>query len=122
MLIRIWPSYAILFYQLFTKKEPYNIDTNILSFYINKICNGTRSDLSIIKQIEIKEFLEKCWSSVNTERIPFDQIVEILKTEKIRNIFNVKIEIFTKYILKTIDIEYLMANKCADILKTNFLK
>ena len=85
-------SYAILFYQLFTKQEPFDIVLypDIFSFS-SAIGKGLRPDLRIIKQDEIKDFLSRCWSSDTTKRIPFDQIVEILKSKRFRAIFGVTI-------------------------------
>lgn len=117
-------SYAILFYQLFTKQVPYKDTANIFTFF-GKL-NGEppmRPDLEIIQQKEIKDFLNKCWSNDTTERIPFDRIVEKLKTTEFRKIFGVTDDEFAKYMLKfnekieSNDSRCSLIVECVDIFK-----
>ncbi|KAK8881323.1 hypothetical protein M9Y10_004058 [Tritrichomonas musculus] len=73
-------SFAIIAYQLIT-------DDTLSSYqFLNAINNNTnRPDLSIIKNDEIKELLDKCWSSDPEKRYDFLKILNILTKQSIRN-------------------------------------
>lgn len=90
-------SYSLIFYQVITGKLPYtNIKDPIL--HNEDLLNGKRPDLNYIEHDEIKTFLTECWSMTPSERIPFKDIIEILKTKTFREIFDVNDDDVNRYL------------------------
>lgn len=73
-------SFSIIAYELITGETPYKKITNPF-ILMNKVMNGKRPDLSIIKNEEIKTYLSKWWNDDPNERPNFDQIVNQIKQE-----------------------------------------
>ncbi|KAK8835279.1 hypothetical protein M9Y10_026482 [Tritrichomonas musculus] len=91
-------SYSIIFYEVFSGKSPY---TGYKSIYrlLDDVKNGKRPNLNHIVNEDIKNFLNRCWSSNPTERPTFAEIVEQMKSERYLQIFEVDDEFANKYLI-----------------------
>ncbi|KAK8898360.1 hypothetical protein M9Y10_000645 [Tritrichomonas musculus] len=74
-------SFAILAYQLLTGKAPFTNYKSVFRLQMD-IKDGKRPDMSVIKDENIKIFLNNCWSSVPNERPKFGEIVEEIQKER----------------------------------------
>lgn len=82
-------AFSFVAYELITGILPFNGKIKSSFKLIEDVSNGVRPDLSMINDVDIKSFLEKCWSSNPLERPSFLQIVAEIMQDKFKNYFDV---------------------------------
>ena len=91
-------SYSIIFYEVFTSKEPYTGYKNAYHL-CDDVKNGKRPDIECIQDKDIRNFICRCWSPSPNERPSFTEIVEKLKDERYFQIFGATIDEINNYLL-----------------------
>ena len=80
-------SYAMIAYLIITGKEP--IIEGPAYCFMQNVIKGKRPDLSLIKDKQLKTFLQNCFSKNPKNRPSFDQIIETMSTSEIYTKFSI---------------------------------
>lgn len=89
-------SYAMLLYELFTKKRPFS-DISYIQFLLSAE-KGTRPEITADVPEIYRELIENCWKKEPEERLTFDQIASQLKNEPKYITSEVNKKEFLKYV------------------------
>lgn len=89
-------SYGIIAYKLVTGLEPF-----VEGAKYNQIANiikGKRPDLSMIKDRNWKNFLQKCWAKNPKERPTFDQIIQNITDPQFYSLIRINFKVVSHYL------------------------
>lgn len=83
-------AFSMIAYELLTGIEPFSEKKYTKRIQIaSDIKNGIRPDLSMIHDLEIQVFFQKCWSCEPSERPDFPEIMQTIKSPKFQKAFQI---------------------------------
>lgn len=113
-------SFSLLLYEFVTNKRPYE-KSDTYEQFLNDLKNFKRPELSFVRDLRIRNFIKRCWSSNPTQRPSFEDILTEVTDESYLRAFNVTKREVTDYIIsyKIQEEEFIYEDEDAKITNSN---
>ena len=95
-------SFSLIAYELLTGKHPFS-ESKSTQQIKNDVTSGMRPDILSIKNKNIQDFIQKCWSVDPSNRLSFESIVNEIKSEEFKNAMKVNENEISQFLSLFID-------------------
>jgi serine/threonine protein kinase len=91
-------SFAIVVWEIVTGKKPYGNVRGVNSFQcLLKVIDGLRPQMGEMTEFA-EELIGRCWNGDPAKRLPFAEIVDVLKRERFAIVPDVDVEVVEEYV------------------------